>query len=471
MDISLNIIDSIEKNPIVNLSSTYQNKLLAKIKDNFNDTEQQLFVTSFYCYLNFDKKNDFIIDLDDIWKWLGFSQKDAAKRVLTKNFNANIDYKVLLSQLVEQKKDTRGGHNKETIMLNIDTFKKFCLKAGTKKADEIHDYYIKLEELLQETINEETNELRLQLEEKNNQLKNKQLNIEMIREKTLLEQFPNNTQCVYYGLIDNLSDKNEKLVKFGNSNNLKLRINAHKDTYNNFRLVNVFKVNNKLHIEKSIKQHPFFSERQRTITIKNKKFVELISVDNISLNEIDKHIKNIITNIEFSPENYIKILEENNSLKKKLEEKKVIEDINDIIMITNENKKLKIDNLKLVKKYNTIKNKLKKIKGVDTDFLEDVENNDINIIDIENYNANINVSSKDYTKNSDGTINANNNTFSRLYGSRKEVWDGIAFKTSGQLIKNDLLINKYGKIVSKKKCIHETNINRFGTLGVNKNQS
>jgi hypothetical protein len=59
-------------------------------------------------------------------------------------------------------------------MLTINTFKKFCLKAGTKKADEVHDYYIKLEELLQETMNEESNELREQLEEKT--VENKKLN-------------------------------------------------------------------------------------------------------------------------------------------------------------------------------------------------------------------------------------------------------------------------------------------------------
>ena len=51
-------------------------------------------------------------------------------------------------------------------MLNINTFKKFCLKADTKKADEVHDYYIKLEELLQETVNDESSELRLQLSNK-----------------------------------------------------------------------------------------------------------------------------------------------------------------------------------------------------------------------------------------------------------------------------------------------------------------
>jgi len=65
---------------------------------------------------------------------------------------------------VEQKNEAenRGGHNKEQIMLTINTFKKFCLKSETKKADEVHDYYIKLEQLLQETVDEENNELRLQ---------------------------------------------------------------------------------------------------------------------------------------------------------------------------------------------------------------------------------------------------------------------------------------------------------------------
>jgi hypothetical protein len=39
---------------------------------------------------------DFVIDLDDIWKWLGFSQKAMAKRALEKNFKQEKDYKILL---------------------------------------------------------------------------------------------------------------------------------------------------------------------------------------------------------------------------------------------------------------------------------------------------------------------------------------------------------------------------------------
>ena len=73
MDASLNIVELIENNPITKLSSSYNGKLLTKIQECFTDFEQQLFVSSFYCYLNCHQKNDFVVDLDDVWKWLGFT--------------------------------------------------------------------------------------------------------------------------------------------------------------------------------------------------------------------------------------------------------------------------------------------------------------------------------------------------------------------------------------------------------------
>ena len=111
-----------------------------------------MFIASFYCYLKHDARQDFVINLDDVWRWLGFQSKFNAKRLLEKYFRIETDYKLLLRQAAEQSAHIKGGHNKENIMLNIETFKKFCLKAGTKKADEIHDYYIKLEETLNEVL-------------------------------------------------------------------------------------------------------------------------------------------------------------------------------------------------------------------------------------------------------------------------------------------------------------------------------
>jgi len=130
---SVDIVNLIESNPITKLSGDYQSKLVEKVKNNFTNYEQQMFLSSFYCYLKYDSKNDFVIDLDNVWKWLGFSQKNNAKMLLEKQFIIDKDYKrLLLSQQKQNnasvtKKDIRGGHNKEIFLLSVDTFKKFCL--------------------------------------------------------------------------------------------------------------------------------------------------------------------------------------------------------------------------------------------------------------------------------------------------------------------------------------------------------
>ena len=184
---NLNIAHLIEKNSITRLSKDYENKFLMKIKENFNENQQQLFVASFYCFLNYDSKKDFVIDFDNVWKWLGFTRKDNSKRLLEKFFVLDVDYKIGLLHWEEPK--NKGGFNKENIMLTINTFKKFCLKAGTKTADEVHDYYIKLEELLHETVNEESNELRLQLSNKEEEkLKIEQEKLKIEEEKNKLEE-------------------------------------------------------------------------------------------------------------------------------------------------------------------------------------------------------------------------------------------------------------------------------------------
>lgn len=42
-------------------------------------------------------------------------------------------------------------------MLNINTFKKLCLKANTENAYKIHNYYIKLEMVYNELMKENKN--------------------------------------------------------------------------------------------------------------------------------------------------------------------------------------------------------------------------------------------------------------------------------------------------------------------------
>ena len=336
----LNIVELIESNPIMKLSQDYNAKMLIKIKSNFTEFEQQLFLSSFYCYLNYHPTNDFVIDLDDVWKWLGFNQKYNAERLLEKYFVINKDYIKLLSDELEnslllpkeEQKKGRGGHNIKKIMLNVKTFKSLCLKAGTKKADEIHDYYMKMEEIIQEVINEECSELKLQLEQSKEQLEQKDQQIESqqlqnekekedLKEKTLIEQFPLNTQCIYIGKIDNktLGKPNSKMyheivIKFGQSNNLSERVKCHKKTYTNFRLYNAFKVKNKIEIENLIKNHPILKKRVRLITTEdNMTHREMLAVDDkeFTIEKVEEYIKEIIKQNEYNLENYNLLLKKN----------------------------------------------------------------------------------------------------------------------------------------------------------------
>jgi phage anti-repressor protein len=220
---TLDIVKLIEQNPITKLTKTYQSKLVNKIKAKFDTPDQQLFVTSFYCYLNYSK-DDYVIDLDNIWKWMGFSQKVRAKELLVKHFCVDVDYKFALSE--QRKRKNEGGFNKETIILKIETFKTLCLLAQTEKGKQIRSYFLKLEETLLELLNEESRELRLQLEEKDGLLKQneKELNKERALRNKMLNRRCFNTKDGEYVYVfqDNLSNENS-LLKVGKSTNLKKR--------------------------------------------------------------------------------------------------------------------------------------------------------------------------------------------------------------------------------------------------------
>jgi hypothetical protein len=348
----LNIVELIEKNPISKLSNAYNNKLINKIKDNFTDFESQLFVSSFYCYLNYDKNIDFVVDLDDIWKWLGFQQKYNSIRMLEKHFKLNIDYKTApqvgratstntnlahaTSGTVSEQEPTvkqNGGHNKQTILLTIKCFKSLCLKAQTKKAGEIHEYYMKMEEVLHQIVEEETDELRLQLEQKENiilenniTIKNSKKEKQKAVEQAIIVHFPLNTECIYFGTIDNTNEENEKLIKFGHTNDLATRLQDHRKKYNNFVLVEAFRVQNKVEIENLIKTYPKIKRQIRTLELNGKNKTEIIAYDatNFTIDKLTKHIKDIIHSKTYSIDNFNRIMKLNEDLEnenRKLKEK------------------------------------------------------------------------------------------------------------------------------------------------------
>ena len=245
---SVDIVNLIESNPITKLNGNYQSKLVEKVQNKFNNYEQQMFLASFYCYLKHDNKNDFVIDLDNVWNWLGFNSKFNAKRLLENCFKLDLDYKKSLLQPEKQSSAPKGGHNKEVFMLNIKTFKLFCIKSGTKKADEIHEYFIKLEEVLQEVLIEESNELKQQLlkitdqkaKEYDTKLEKQKV---LEREKILLKEYATIGSIIYIIKVKTF-ENGQYIVKLGESRRgVKDRYNEHKAKFDECLLLDCFAVN------------------------------------------------------------------------------------------------------------------------------------------------------------------------------------------------------------------------------------
>ena len=300
---SIDIVNLIESNPITKLNGNYQSKLVEKVQNKFNNYEQQMFLASFYCYLKHDNKNDFVIDLDNVWNWLGFNQKYNAKCALEKNFTINKDYKIIAPEHSGAKNKTKGGHNKEIIMLNIETFKKFCLKAGTKKADEIHDYYIKLENVLQEILIEEGNELKLQLEDAKNEIiqieethkTELDTKVQREREQILLREFKTICGMVYIIKVKTHPD-GTYVVKIGESRiGIQERYNDCKLKHGNVLLLDCFAVNKSKDFETFIHKHEYVrinqvndlpghdDERELFLIGKNLSYKTLLNVINNNL--------------------------------------------------------------------------------------------------------------------------------------------------------------------------------------------
>lgn len=58
---------------------------------------------------------------------------------------------------------------------------------------------------------------------------------------------------------------------------------------------------------------------------------------------------------------------------------------------------------------------------------------------------------KKFSRTSTGKYNVHGHTYDTYIGTRAQVWHKTAYKTPGGLTHSDLLMNKHGRIVSRKK--------------------
>ena len=188
-------------NTTLSLSNEYQSKMITLLNTEFTESQQQWYITNLYVYMNYHPTNDYPINLENVFRMIGFANKENAKRTLKNNFTDGEDYKKLLVHTDEQVKNGKvlvhmdenlnvnskatspygeaaistknlggAGLNKETVMLNVDTFKNLCMLAKTAKGKEIRKYYVKLENIHNKIIKQEIEQQKQLLLEKETRL-------------------------------------------------------------------------------------------------------------------------------------------------------------------------------------------------------------------------------------------------------------------------------------------------------------
>lgn len=232
-------------------------KLLQKLKHKFSTEQQQLFVQNFLLYAQCKDKREFIVSLDDVWEWLGFSRKDNAKRILQSNFECNTHFKIVFRR--DEEKSGVLGRPSETILMTVETFKGLCMLANTDKAKVVRQYYIILEEVVHECI-----------------LESAQLQALRGKEQAMMD-FNRGKHTNYLGIFEH---NGEQLAKFGYTDDIFDRWRRHLQAYGgDFVFHTIVECPENRLVEKIFKKHADIACRKVERVINNQKYIELIKLD------------------------------------------------------------------------------------------------------------------------------------------------------------------------------------------------
>ena len=236
-------------------------ELFQVMKVQMTTEQEQIFMASHYLYLQYGTDSTkFVVDFEDVWKNVDFTQKVNAKRLLEKHFTEQIDNRKNVSSVIKTNCDENlalpkrrtscddaiwGGQNKETILLTVDCFKNFCMIASTPKAKTIRSYYIKMENIMHEYYKN--------FKTKNDILQNA-LSVSVketaIKRHEVLIESNKNKWVVYFCRI-RLNDDGSFILKIGESTDIKNRIEVLScDFGTSIVVLDVFNCENSLRFER-----------------------------------------------------------------------------------------------------------------------------------------------------------------------------------------------------------------------------
>ncbi|MEH2029297.1 MAG: hypothetical protein V7K67_06385 [Nostoc sp.] len=103
----------------------------------------------------YQSSEPFPVDLDNAWRWLGYTRIDSCLDTLKNNFEQGIDFSGY------SRKTPNGGRPKNCIILTIDCFKSLGMMAGTEQGKAIRKYFLECERIAKQATTKPANSLTL----------------------------------------------------------------------------------------------------------------------------------------------------------------------------------------------------------------------------------------------------------------------------------------------------------------------
>lgn len=99
-----------------------------------------------------ESTDEFPVNFDHAWKWIGYSSKQKAKDNLVRNFVRCVDFQINQMVVMAQNRTLGSGRTTEEIKLTVDCFKSFCMMAGTPKGREVRQHFLRCEKQLKQLM-------------------------------------------------------------------------------------------------------------------------------------------------------------------------------------------------------------------------------------------------------------------------------------------------------------------------------
>jgi hypothetical protein len=187
--------------------STVCSQLSARGYDEAQDLAK-VFVKTFQ-----DGGRQFSIDFDDAWRWLSFSRKDSALRSLKTQFTLNMDYTFEAGHVRLQ---AEGLMTPDKYFLSTNTFEKFALGARTEVGNLVRDFFIAIRDAYVELTTNPQPPTRPALP-----------SASVTKEQAMILTF-HKQKCIYLGEIQAPAPGVARLIKFGQTSDIRTRYDTHK---------------------------------------------------------------------------------------------------------------------------------------------------------------------------------------------------------------------------------------------------